>query len=120
MTKTKRGEYGLGELYEKHGAWYGRWRSPGGSKRNRKVGPKRDPNGFGLTRPEAVRKLQRMIEEDGAVSRETDDVPTVAAVTEVLADRLAALGRSTSHVENVRLHAGRRSLRSSRVLGWTR
>ena len=38
----KRG-YGTGELYEKHGSYYGRWRTSDGRKLNRKVGPVQAP-----------------------------------------------------------------------------
>lgn len=106
MSRTTKGEYGLGELYEKHDSWYGRWRSPGGAKRNRKVGRKKATGVPGLTRTEARARLRQMMEEDGATtSHAPEEVPTLVALTEALADRLAVRGRSTSHVENVRSHA---------------
>ena len=40
----KRG-YGTGELYVKHGAYYGRWRTLDGRKLNRKLGDVRHENG---------------------------------------------------------------------------
>ena len=43
--------YGTGELYEKHGAYYGRWRTSDDRKLNRKVGSVRNPGSAdGLTR----------------------------------------------------------------------
>ena len=35
--------YGTGELYEKHGSYYARWRTSDGRKLNRKVGAVRPP-----------------------------------------------------------------------------
>ena len=32
---------GTGSVYEKHGAWYGRWRSASGARLNRRLGPVR-------------------------------------------------------------------------------
>lgn len=29
--------YGIGNLYEKHGAWYGRWRTSDGRRLNRRL-----------------------------------------------------------------------------------
>jgi integrase len=99
-----KGEYGRGELYEKHGSWYGRWRTPTGAKRNRKVGPVKRTGVPGLNKTEARRELARLIEQDGsnAPSHQPDEVPTVVELAEALAQRLATQGRSTSHVENTR------------------
>ena len=33
--------YGSGQIYEKSGAYYGRWRTPDGRRVNRRLGPKR-------------------------------------------------------------------------------
>jgi hypothetical protein len=69
MGKAAKGEYGLGTLYEKRGAWYGRWRTPGGLKRSRKIAAVKGTGGLGLSRTEARRELQRMIERARAVLR---------------------------------------------------
>ena len=58
---------GTGQLYEKHGAYYGRWRTSDGRKRNRRIGAMRAPGSReGLTRSQAERALQRCSEEDEA------------------------------------------------------
>ena len=63
--------YGTGELYEKHGSYYARWRTSDGRKLNRKVGPVRPPGtSDGLTRSQAERMFRKMQEVEGA--------PTVA------------------------------------------
>ncbi len=52
---AKRG-YGTGQLHEKHGAYYGRWRTSDGRRLNRRLGPSaKSSNGDGLTRAEAER-----------------------------------------------------------------
>jgi integrase len=57
--------HGTGHLYEKHGAWYGRWRTPAGRWLNRKLGPVR-PVGerSGLTRSQAEREFRRLQDEE--------------------------------------------------------
>ena len=35
--------YGSGQIYEKSGAYYGRWRTLDGRRVNRKLGPVRNP-----------------------------------------------------------------------------
>lgn len=53
--------YGTGHLYEKSGAYYGRWRTFDGRLLNRKVGQiRRAGESDGLTRPQAERELRRM------------------------------------------------------------
>ncbi len=105
MGKAAKGEYGLGTLYEKHGAWYGRWRTPGGLKRNRKIAAVKGTGASGLSRTEARRELQRMMERDGSAPLQDEQVPTLVSMVQALADWLETRGRSTSHVENVRSHA---------------
>jgi hypothetical protein len=57
--------YGTGELYEKHGAYYGRWRTSDDRKLNRKVGPVRKPGASdGLTRARAERAFRKMQEAE--------------------------------------------------------
>jgi hypothetical protein len=46
--------YGSGQIYEKWGAHYGRWRTPDGQRVNRRLGPKRTRGGSdGLTRAQS-------------------------------------------------------------------
>ena len=58
---------GTGHVYEKYGAWYGRWRSQAGARLNRRIGPVRSAHGSdGLTRGEAERRFREMqAAEDG-------------------------------------------------------
>jgi hypothetical protein len=35
--------YGTGHIYGKSGAYYGRWHTPDGRRRNRRLGPRRAP-----------------------------------------------------------------------------
>ena len=55
---AKRG-YGTGQLYVKHGAYYGRWRTLDGRKLNRRIG--RVGTG-GITRAEAERQFRKLHE----------------------------------------------------------
>jgi len=65
--------YGTGSLYVERDSrgresWYGRWRSPGGGKANRKLGLKRQRgNSEGLTRVQAERELRRRIDENASL-----------------------------------------------------
>ncbi len=44
MSRSKR-TYGTGSLVEKHGAYYGRWRTSDGRRLNRRIGPLRTEPG---------------------------------------------------------------------------
>lgn len=94
-----RRSYGTGQLYEKHGNWYGRWRDRAGGRFNRKIGPVDD-----LTRKQAERALQRMIDGDaapGIVSDRDDTIPAVGARTLTW---LEGKGRKRSHLETFERH----------------
>ena len=59
--------YGSGQIYEKWGAYYGRWRTPDGQRANRRLGVKRTRGGSdGLTRAQAERVTRRLRAEDAA------------------------------------------------------
>ncbi|HMS72284.1 MAG TPA: hypothetical protein PKB03_04555, partial [Baekduia sp.] len=59
---TARRAYGTGSLIEKHGAWYGRWRTPDGRRLSRRVGPVRSPGtDLGLTRRQAEAQLRKLM-----------------------------------------------------------
>lgn len=61
MSDTKR-SYGTGSLFKKHGAWYGRWRTPDGRRLSRPVGPDRTPGSADrLTRREAEAQLRKLM-----------------------------------------------------------
>jgi integrase len=91
-------------LYEKHGAWYGRWRTPDGRKLNRKVGPMKPTGGGpGLTRPQAERKFVELQQEEEILPRRRHDEPpfTVEAACEALYQRLEIEGARKSYLKNI-------------------
>jgi hypothetical protein len=60
---STRRAYGTGQLHEKHGAWYGRWRTSDGRRLNRRLGPVRAAGtSVGLTRKEAERQFRKVQE----------------------------------------------------------
>jgi integrase len=62
--------YGTGQLYIKQEAWFGRWRTSGGRRLNRRLGPVRRPaTGTGLTRHEAERVFRRIRQAEEAAPR---------------------------------------------------
>src|SRR5207342_1302050 len=62
--------YGSGQIYEKWGAYYGRWRAPDGRRLNRWLGPKRTPGSAdGLTRAQAEQAFRRVQAADQTRSR---------------------------------------------------
>jgi hypothetical protein len=74
--------YGTGEFYEKHGSYYGRWRTSDGRKLNRRIGPVRPPGSSdGLTRPKAERAFRTMqdAEERRPTRRRDAESVTVSA-----------------------------------------
>jgi len=98
--------YGTGTLYEKDGAWWGRWRTTNGRRPHRKIGPARTSGAHeGLTKKQAEQTLREMIlaSNAGARSRGSLD-PTVAAMGGALVARLKAQGRKPSTLESVEGH----------------
>jgi hypothetical protein len=60
LAMAKRG-YGTGHIYEKHGSFYGRWRTLDGRLVNRLIGPIRPPGArTGLTRVQAERIVRQL------------------------------------------------------------
>ena len=54
--------YGSGQIYEKSGAYYGRWRTEDGRRLNRRLGGTRTTgNADGLTRAQAVPVLVGLV-----------------------------------------------------------
>src|SRR4051794_19339819 len=103
LARVAKRPYGSGHLYEKHGAWYGRWRTPGGRWLNRKIGPVR-PIGerTGLTRAQAEREFRRLQSEAerrpapaGGQARHTVD-----EAADSLRRQLALEGARKSYLEN--------------------
>ncbi len=98
-----RRHHGTGHLYEKSGAYYGRWRAPDGRLLNRRVGRIRSPGERdGLTRVQAERAFRRMQEEEDRTPRPAHDadIPTVEEVSSSLREVLELRGRRPSYLEN--------------------
>jgi integrase len=54
--------YGTGLLFEKHGAWYGRWRTLDGRRLSRRLGPARlAGTDAGMTRRDAEQQLRKLM-----------------------------------------------------------
>jgi integrase len=98
---AKRG-YGTGQLYLKHGAYYGRWRTLDGHKLNRRIGAVRDENSTGgLTRTEAERRFRKLQEaEERRPVRAGAELRTLDEVTDSLRRRLAVEGARKSYLQN--------------------
>jgi integrase len=95
--------YGTGQLYEKSGSYYGRWRTSAGRRLNRKVGPVRTPGeSDGLTRLQAEREFRRMQEAEEHAPRPAPGahVPSVDDVAESLRERLELRGTRKSYRES--------------------
>ncbi len=95
--------YGTGHIYEKSGAYYGRWRTPDGRLRNRRLGPIRTPGASdGLTHAMAERELRKAQESELAVMPVADDARgrTVDDAANALRDRLELQGARKSYRQN--------------------
>jgi integrase len=98
---AKRG-YGTGQLYLKHGAYYGRWRTLDGRKLNRRIGAVRDENATGgLTRTEAERQFRKLQgAEERRPIRAGAERHTLDEVIDSLRRRLAVEGARKSYLQN--------------------
>jgi integrase len=98
---TKR-SYGTGQLYEKHGSYYGRWWTLDGRQPNRRIGPVRTPgSNDGLTRAQAEAAFRRMQDEEERTPRPARGaaVPTVDEVADSLRKKLRLRGLRRSYLE---------------------
>ena len=96
--------YGTGELYEKHGSSYARWRTSDGRKLNRKVGPVGPPGtSDGLTRSQAERMFRKMqeVEEKRPSRRRGIEPITVSAAASSLRRVKALEGTRKSYLESL-------------------
>lgn len=94
--------YGTGQLYEKHGAYDGRWHTSDGRKLNRRVGEIREPGAStGLTRTQAERRFRQMQQDEEVAPRRRADaeVVTVEGASASLRRRLAVEGARKSYLE---------------------
>lgn len=99
-----RRSYGTGQLHEKHGSYYGRWRTSDGRKLNRKLGPIRAAGSSdGLTRSQAERAFRKLQdEEERSPSRRRDvTAMTVTAAAESLRQAKALEGARKPYLENL-------------------
>ena len=95
--------HGSGHLYVKWGAYYVRWRSANGRRRNRRVGKARTRGEKdGLTRAEAEREARRIIdaEIDQPPVEAAEPPPTVDEVVNQLRDKVAIEGARLSYRQN--------------------
>ncbi len=100
VMSAKRRSYGTGQLYTKHGAYYGRWRTSDGRKLNRRLGSVRLPGSRdGLTRSEAERRFRRLQQEEERRPRVvTDERVTVTEAADSLRRKLALEGARKSYL----------------------
>ena len=97
---TQRRSYGTGQIYEKHGAYYGRWRTADGRKLNRRIGPVRSPGSRdGLGRSEAERQFRRLQqEEESRPPAAPAGQATVTEAADSLRRKLALQGARKSYL----------------------
>jgi hypothetical protein len=94
--------YGTGQLYEKHGSYYGRWWTLDGRQPNRRVGRVRTPGSKnGLTRAQAEAAFRRLQDQEERAPRVVRGalVPTVDEVTDSLRKKLRLRGLRRSYLE---------------------
>jgi integrase len=92
---AKRG-YGTGQLYLKHGAYYGRWRTLDGRKLNRKIGTV-----AAISRTEAERQFRKLQEsEERRPIRAGAERRTLDEVIDSLRRRRAVEGARKSYLQN--------------------
>jgi hypothetical protein len=94
--------YGTGQIYVKSGAYYGRWRTPDGRRRNRRLGPVRPPGSSeGLTRAMAEQALRKVLDTEPATAL-ADDARgrTVDDAADALRERLELQGARKSYRQN--------------------
>lgn len=105
---SSRARRGSGSIFEKHGAYYGKWRI-GGRMVTRKIGPKR-PEGTrdGLTKVQAQRRLNEMMADTGAgLAQMAERITLEEAGRRLLADmQLKGKKRSTrsAYESTLRVH----------------
>jgi integrase len=95
--------YGTGQVHEKWGSYYGRWRAADGRRFNRRLGPiRRTGSSDGLTRKQAEAALRRLQADEAASTarRVVVDRMTVDELIDRYRDRLAIEGARRSYVLN--------------------
>jgi len=96
--------YGVGQLYEKSGSYYGRWRTPDGRRLNRRIGPVRATgDSDGMTRAQAERAFRKLQADEATKSRseaKRKRAITVDFAANALRERLAIEGARLSYRQN--------------------
>jgi integrase len=100
---VKKRSYGTGRMFEKHGAWYGSWRTADGRRTTRKIGPVRKGR-EGLSKTQAEAALREMVITEARRPIASEDDLTVSQLGRLLLNRLETDGRKPSHIESVRYH----------------
>jgi integrase len=96
-----RRSYGTGQLHEKHGAWYGRWRTSDGRRLNRRVGEVRTPGeSDGMTRAMAEREFRRVQQAEERTPRapRPRERRTVSEASDSLRRQLAVGGARPTYL----------------------
>ena len=99
---TKRA-YGTGSLFEKQGAWYGRWRTADGRRLTRQIGAVRPPGeADGLTRGDAEKRFRALQQAEDAKPRRAAAAErrTVDHAADSLRRRLTVDGARPSYLSN--------------------
>lgn len=94
--------YGTGQLHEKHGSCYGRWRTSDGRKLNRRIGAIRSEGiADGLTRAQAERAFRRLqdTEEKRPSAAAGAERRTVGQAADSLRRKLALEGARRSYLD---------------------
>jgi len=103
MPAMKR-PYATGQLYEKSGSYYGRWRTPDGRRLNRRLGAVRAAGqNDGITRAEAERAFRKVQADEATKSRakaKRRRAVTVDFAANALRERLAIEGARLSYRQN--------------------
>jgi hypothetical protein len=99
---SKRRTYGSGQLYVKHGAYFGRWRTLDGRRLNRRIGTVREAGSSeGLTKTQAERAFRKLQEDEERRPRPTAEAArrTVDDAADSVRRRLALDGARKSYLE---------------------
>jgi integrase len=101
---AQRRSYGTGRIYQKHGAYYGRWRTSDGRRLNRRIGPVRTPGTRdGLGRAEAERRFRCMQQdEESRPPAAPGGTATVTEAGDSLRRKLSLEGARKSYLRGCR------------------
>jgi hypothetical protein len=113
--------YGTGQLYEKSGSYYGRWRTPDGRRLNRRLGSVRAPETVTASPRAQAERMFRKIQADEATNSRAKAkrkrAVTVDLAGDALRERLAIEGARLSYRTTPSRCSGSRSRRRSASVG---